>query len=30
MPVEALPPVTPFTCQLTDVLDEPLTEALKL
>jgi hypothetical protein len=28
-PVAALPPVTPFTCQVTVVLDDPLTVALK-
>lgn len=27
-PLAALPPVTPFTCQLTDVFDVPLTVAL--
>ena len=27
--VAALPPVTPFTCQLTDVLEDPPTVALK-
>jgi hypothetical protein len=30
VPADALPPVTPFTCQLTEVFDEPLTAALKL
>ena len=30
MPVDALPPVTPFTCQLTEVFEEPLTATLKL
>jgi hypothetical protein len=28
VPVDELPPVTPFTCQVTDVFDEPLTVAL--
>lgn len=30
VPVDALPAATPFTCQLTEVFDEPLTDALKL
>jgi len=30
VPVDALPAVTPFTCQLTEVFDDPLTDALKL
>jgi hypothetical protein len=30
VPVDALPLVTPFTCQLTEVLDDPVTAALKL
>lgn len=29
MPVDALPPTTPFTCQLTAVFDVPETDALK-
>jgi hypothetical protein len=29
VPVEALPPVTPFTCQVTEVFDVPATVALK-
>jgi hypothetical protein len=29
VPVTALPPATPFTCQVTDVFDEPVTAALK-
>jgi hypothetical protein len=28
VPVEALPPVTPFTCQVTEVFDDPVTVAL--
>ena len=30
MPVAALPPDTPFTCQVTEVFDEPLTVELKV
>jgi hypothetical protein len=29
VPVPALPPATPFTCQVTEVFDEPVTVALK-
>ena len=29
VPVAAAPPVTPFTCQVTDMLDEPLTVEVK-
>jgi hypothetical protein len=29
IPVAALPPVTPFTCQVTEVFDDPATVALK-
>jgi hypothetical protein len=28
VPVEAVPPVTPFTCQVTEVFDDPVTVAL--
>lgn len=28
VPAEVLPPVTPFTCQVTEVFDDPLTVAL--
>jgi hypothetical protein len=29
VPIAALPPVTPFTCQVTEVFDDPVTVALK-
>ena len=29
VPVDALPPVTPFTCQVTDEFDVPVTVAVK-
>jgi hypothetical protein len=29
VPVPALPPATPFTCQVTEAFDEPVTVALK-